>query len=130
MVATDKLNHTKIIHSMKSILALIALFVSMSFSFGKDCPVTGKAAGAEKVEYSKKIGFCCDKCKAKFDADPKAMVEKIAAYKTADNKCIVSGKAVDAAQSSEFKAEISVCCKKCKAKVSADPDTYIAKAVK
>jgi YHS domain-containing protein len=116
---------------MKTILhTLIALCAFILTVQAKDCPVTGKAGDREKVEYSKTIHFCCDKCKAKFDASPTAMVAKVASYKESDNKCPISGKAIDKTKSSEFKTTIGVCCNKCKAKVLADPDKYVEKSVK
>lgn len=97
----------------------------------KLCPVSGKAGDpAVIVKYTKKIGFCCDKCKAKFEKDPAAMAEKIAAYKADSKKCIVSGEDADAEKTLEYKAEITACCDKCEAKIKAEPDKFIAKALK
>lgn len=92
------------------------------------CPISDKDVDKTVAStYAKKVGFCCDKCKAKFDAAPGKFTEKVAAYKADSGKCIISDKAVDAAQSSEFKKEVGFCCPKCKASFDKDPDAGIAK---
>ena len=117
---------------MKTLLTLIAaLFIStplLAEPANKKCPTSGKDVDkAVTSSYSKKVGFCCEKCKAKFDAAPDTFVDKVAAYKADSGKCIISGKDVDAAQSSEFKKEVGFCCPKCKAGFDKDPDGGIAK---
>ncbi|MBI5851024.1 MAG: hypothetical protein HZB39_08340 [Planctomycetes bacterium] len=51
--------------------------------FNAMCPVSGK--DVDKTVFSdfegKRVGFCCTKCKAKFDADPAAFKEKLGAAK-------------------------------------------------
>ena len=42
----------------------------------KDCPVSGKAV-SKSVDYAKTVAFCCDKCKAKFEADPDKYIGKV-----------------------------------------------------
>ena len=121
---------------MKTLFTMVAaLFVGAGVvsadPVNKLCPASGKAGDpAVIIKYSKKIGFCCDKCKAKFEKDPASFGDKIADYKTDSKKCIVSGKDVDTAQTLEYKAEISACCTKCEAKIKAEPDKFIAKALK
>jgi hypothetical protein len=121
---------------MKSLFTLVAaLFLGAGIAsadpVNKLCPVSGKAGDpAVLVKYTKKIGFCCDKCKAKFEKDPASFGEKIAEFKADSKKCLVSGKDADADQSLEYKAEISACCTKCEAKIKAEPDKFIAKALK
>ena len=120
---------------MKKLIQLIALlFASAAFAetpVNTKCPVSGKDVDkAQTTTYKKEIKFCCENCKAKFDKDPDAMAEKIAKYDSASDKCIVSGKAADAAQKSTYERTVASCCEKCKAKVDAKPDDYIAKAVK
>jgi hypothetical protein len=121
---------------MKTLLTLIAavsVFAGAAFAdpVNKLCPVSGKAGDPEVTyAYNKKVSFCCDKCKAKFDKDPASFGEKIAAYKADSGKCILSGKDIDKAQTSDYKAAVTTCCEKCKAKVEAEPDKFIAKALK
>jgi YHS domain-containing protein len=115
--------------TMKFFMLLLATAGLTFAADNKDCVVSGKA-NTREVAYSKTVGFCCDKCKAKFDADPKAFADKVAEYKADSGKCLMNGKPADKAQSSEFKATIGVCCDKCKTKVEADPDKYVAKLKK
>lgn len=119
---------------MKTILA--ALFV-LAASFGftsaapmtKDCPVTGKGT-SRPVEYKKSVSFCSAACKAEFDKNPTSQIEKIAAFDAKAGKCPMCSKKADPKVTSEFKATIGVCCNKCVAKFSADPDKYVVKALK
>lgn len=93
-----------------------------------NCPTSGKPVDKTVTStYSKKISFCCDKCKTKFDADPAKMAKEVAAYKADSGKCLVSGKAIDATKTSEFKKEVGFCCAKCKAGFDKDPDAGIVK---
>ena len=123
-------------HLMKTLFTLVAaFFLGAGFAsadpVNKLCPVSGKAGDpAVIVKYAKKIGFCCDKCKGKFEKDPASFAEKIAEYKTDSKKCLVSGEDADAEKTLEYKAEISACCDKCEAKIKAEPDKFIAKALK
>lgn len=120
---------------MKSILTfIIALAATVGFASAdaanKDCPVSGKAAGKATSDYSRKVSFCCEKCKAKFDAAPASFADKVAAYKADSGKCLMSGKAVAKDQSSDYKVTVGLCCEKCKAKFDADPDKYVGKLKK
>jgi YHS domain-containing protein len=120
---------------MKSLLSVFTAVVTFMASFGfaqaemtKDCPVTGKGTSMP-VEYKKSLNFCTTKCKEEFDKNPKLQVTKIAAYVAKDGKCPMCARKADAKITSEFKASVGVCCRKCVAKFSADPDKYIAKAL-
>ncbi len=121
---------------MKTLFTLAAaLFfgagVAAADPVNKLCPVSGKAGDPAVIyKYTKKLGFCCDKCKSKFEKDPAAFAEKIAKYKTDSKKCIVSDEDADAEKTLEYKAEVTACCGNCEAKIKAEPDKYIAKALK
>jgi hypothetical protein len=117
-----------------TIKSTLAVFCLMAFGAGAalaadainaKCPVKGKDVDASKtVDF--KVEFCCEKCVAKFEKDPTAFTDKVAAAK--DGKCPLSGKAIDAAQSVTVK--IGVCCGGCQKKVKADPAKYFAKLKK
>jgi YHS domain-containing protein len=49
----------------------------------KTCPLTGKDINPTKtVEYEKQlIGFCCQDCVGKFEADPKKFIGKVKEFK-------------------------------------------------
>ena len=68
--------------------------------------------------------------KAEFDKNPIAFIEKVAAYNEKDPKDPVNGKKANLKITSEYKATVGVCCNKCVAKFSGDPDKYIVKALK
>ena len=83
------------------------------------CPVKGKSVdGSKSVDYT--VKFCCEKCVAKFEKDPLALAEKVAAAE--DGVCPVSGKAVD--DDAAVTVKIAVCCNGCVKKVTADPKKY------
>ena len=50
------------------------------------CPVTNKDLDESKISTfeGRKIGFCCDKCKGKFDANPASFKSKIKDFKPSD----------------------------------------------
>jgi Leucine-rich repeat (LRR) protein len=52
----------------------------------KKCPVTQKSIDPSKISIfeGRKIGFCCDKCKSKFDADGAVFRSKIKDFKASD----------------------------------------------
>ncbi len=44
----------------------------------KKCPISSKdVAEGNSSDASMKVGFCCEKCKATFDADPKKYISKV-----------------------------------------------------
>ena len=61
---------------MKTLLSIIALsFASVGLAAAADkCPISGKPADssiASTGKDGKSVSFCCEKCKAKFDAKNK-----------------------------------------------------------
>ena len=101
---------------------LLSLTPVLAGPINKDCPVKGRAVdGSKAVEIS--VGFCCGRCKAKFDKDPAALLAKVA--ETEDGKCPISGRDVD--EDATSKIAVAVCCNGCKGKVEGDPKAYLAK---
>ncbi len=114
---------------MIKILSIIAcgLMLSLSQSFAKDpvnteCPVKGKKVDSKSKMVDVEVTFCCKKCKASFDKDILAGLQKFAAAK--DGKCPMSGKDVDTAQKST--ATVGACCGGCKKKLEADAKKHLA----
>ena len=69
---------------MKTIFTVIALtFVAAGLASAApantECPVSGKPVKADQTvkHDGKEIGFCCAKCKAKFEADPSKFADKV-----------------------------------------------------
>lgn len=55
-------------------------------SINEKCPVSNKDLDETKnsIFEGRKIGFCCDKCKAKFDAKPASFLSKIKGFKSSE----------------------------------------------
>ena len=115
---------------MMKILSLIAcgLMLTLSQGFAKD-PVNTECLNKDKTIDSKsktddvEVTFCCKKCKAAFDKDVLAGLQKFAA--AADGKCPMSGKDVDASQTSTV--TVGACCGGCKKKLDSEPKKHLAK---
>ena len=118
---------------MKKFVQIIALvsFAFVGASFADDakpvntkCPVSGEDVDAEHiVAYTKVVGVCCKKCKAKFEKDPAGKAEQIAKVeaKVVNSKCPISGEDVDAEKFVAYKgAKVGVCCGKCQKKFDAE----------
>ena len=99
--------------------------------FTAKCPVSGEAA--VKAQFSaykeKEVYFCCDKCKAKFDAEPtkfevKANHQLVQTKQFKQKKCPISGADFVKEQSSKVaNVNVRFCCEKCKGAVdSAEAD--------
>ncbi len=59
---------------MKTLLTVIALSFSSVAMAADKCPISGKPADSSitsKDKDGKTVAFCCEKCKAKFDAKNK-----------------------------------------------------------
>src|SRR6185436_12090376 len=116
--------------------------ISFDDPINKTCPLTGKDINPTKtVEYEKQlIGFCCDDCKGKFEADPKKYIGKVKEFKKKksaeeisfddpiNKKCPITGKDVVSGKTSEYEKQlIGFCCQDCVGKFESDPKKYIGK---
>ncbi len=87
--------------------------------------ITHEAANpAIKTTYSKTIEFCCGKCKAQFDASPKAYMPAI--QKARKGQCPLSNKSSVAGKSSVYSREVAFKDAAAKAKFEGSPDIYIS----
>ena len=91
------------------------------------CPFSGKDVdGATTVDFKgAKVGVCCEKCEAKFDASKHG--DKIVMDKAANEKCPFSDKAIDAEKHAVVSFQVGLCCGKCSKKFAAAPDETLAK---
>ena len=106
--------------------------------------MSGKDVNKEKTsDYEgQTIGFCCDDCKGKFDADPKKFIGKVKEFKKKkaeveeeisfddpiNKKCPITGKDVVSGRTTEYKKQtIGFCCKDCQDKFEGDPEKFIKK---
>jgi YHS domain-containing protein len=113
---------------MTKLIAALVLAASAAFAaepLNQKCPITHEAANpAIKSTYSKTIEFCCSKCKAQFDATPKAYMPAI--VKARKGQCPLSNKSSTAGKSSVYTREVAFKDAAAKAKFDSSPDSYIA----
>lgn len=104
------------------------------------CPVSGKLADRAKTSWheGRLVAFCCDDCKASFAKDPKPHLARLTqlasvppgglGLKPVNEKCPVSGEAIDPAQTAVHEGKVvAFCCAKCKATFEADPKPHLPK---
>jgi YHS domain-containing protein len=116
---------------MKRLAVILVAVLCAGLSFGaeplnvKD-PISMEAVNpAIKSRYSKTVEFCCDRCKGKFDASPKAYM---AAIKSArKGQCPLSNKASVPGKKSVYVREVAFASVENKAKFDGSPDQYIDK---
>ena len=92
------------------------------------CPLSGKDVdGATTVDFKgAKVGVCCEKCEAKFDASKHG--DKVVMDRAANDKCPFSDKDIDAEAHAIVSFKVGLCCGKCAKKFAAAPDETLAKA--
>ncbi|MBI5396739.1 MAG: ribonuclease inhibitor [Verrucomicrobia bacterium] len=93
------------------------------------CPVTGKPVDLAKTvtHEGKVIAFCCDKCVACFQQNPKPLLAKLN-LTPINAKCPVTGKDVDPAKTVSHEGKvIGFCCDKCVACFKQDPKPILTK---
>ncbi len=97
------------------------------------CPITGKPvvkSTAIKVNLAS-VAFCCGNCKAKAeksDDQPKLIFAKLTKGFTLQDKCPVSGKAIDITKTVKYKGKnVYFCCGNCPGAFEKDPDKYAKK---
>jgi YHS domain-containing protein len=106
-------------------ILIATCFLSAAYSaepVNTECPIKGSEIAGKKTS-SVEVGFCCEKCKEKFDKAPKDFLKQVA--EAAEGKCPVSGKAVSADAKSTI--EVGTCCNSCKGKFDAEPKKFLGK---
>lgn len=102
--------------------------------FTAKCPVSGESAVKEQFTAykEKEVYFCCDKCKAAFEAEPakfevKANHQLVQTKQFKQKKCPISGADFVKEQSARVaKVNVHFCCEKCKGAVqSAEADAKL-----
>jgi YHS domain-containing protein len=96
---------------------------------GIKCPVSGKAATQNAVDYkSGKVYFCCENCPKAFSKDSakfstKANAQLVATGQAKQAKCPLSGGKINPdTQITVAGAKVAFCCEKCQGKVQAAKD--------
>ena len=131
----------------KSILAvaamtLMALAAPAYVAAGEQtvCPVSGETidkTSSPHVDWEgQRIYFCCNKCPAKFKADPEKYFAKIAEagveLENVQTACPISdedlgGEMGDPVKVSHKGRTVKLCCNMCKPKFEKDPAKFLAK---
>ena len=95
--------------------------------FTATCPVSGEAAVKEQFAgyKEKEVYFCCEKCKAAFEADTKKFAEKanqqlVQTKQFKQTKCPLSGGDLNKEQFAKVGGvKVTFCCEKCKGAIEA-----------
>lgn len=104
--------------------------------FTATCPVSGSSAKKDQtVAYKdKEVYFCCEKCKAAYEAEPakfatKANFQLVQTKQFKQTACPLSGGKTNKEQSAKIEGvKVAFCCDKCKGAVeSASKDEQLAK---
>ena len=98
-----------------------------------NCPVSGEPVSeksfSEKGDH--KVFFCCDKCKAKYEAEPAKYSAKLTSCYTYQAVCPVMGEEIDPTCFKDFGTQrVYFCCPMCIKKLTADPEKYAANMAK
>lgn len=94
------------------------------------CPMEGEPI--DKKVYVERDGqrvyFCCDKCKAAYEADPAKHDAKLEGSYSYQTKCPVMGKGIDAKSFVDLATgqRVYLCCQMCDKKLTATPEKYAA----
>jgi YHS domain-containing protein len=115
---------------MKALALLLTLVATASCLAAEPLntkdPITTDAVNpAIKSTYTKTVEFCCDRCKAKFDASPKAYMTAIKSARK--GQCPLSNKASVSGKKSVYSREVAFASAENKTKFDASPDQYIDK---
>src|SRR5258705_4947419 len=114
-------------------LGIVALLVATVMAEDKEvkldgikCPVSGKAATKNAVDYKDgKVYFCCENCPKAFSKDStkfatKANAQLVATGQAKQAKCPISGQALNPdTEITVAGAKVAFCCEKCQGKVAA-----------
>lgn len=98
------------------------------------CPVSGKPVDKKVfVDYQgQRVYFCCDKCPAKFKADPEKYFAQFAkdgiVLENVQKVCPVSGEDISKKAFADYKGRrVYFCCEKCIPKFTKDPEAFLKK---
>jgi YHS domain-containing protein len=101
------------------------------------CPLTGKPVNKDHMAEvgTTKVGFCCDKCEAKYakasDEEKLKLLFANAAFEkgfTRQTMCPVSGKPINPEHFVEYKGKkVYFCCPNCPAAFEKEPEKFLSK---
>lgn len=114
---------------MKRILIAAAFGVLASFSYSAEplntvCPISGKPANPSITStYTKTVAVCCNRCKAQFNATPKAYLNNIVNAVT--GQCPLSKKKADPSVTVSYTRQVAFADVASKTAFDAAPDKHI-----
>lgn len=115
---------------MKNILLIITALICVAGTAGAAeplntvCPISGKPANpAITSTYTKTVPVCCNKCKAQFNATPKAYLSNI--LSVIAGQCPLSKKKSDASITVSYSRQVAFADAASKAAFDAAPDKHI-----
>ena len=116
---------------MKKLTTLILLAFALLTGFSRAaealntvCPVSGKPVNtAITSNYSKTVAVCCNKCKARFNATPKAYLTNILSAN--GNQCPLSKKKADSSITVTYARQVAFADAASKATFDQAPDKWI-----
>jgi YHS domain-containing protein len=110
-----------------TLLITLSLFTQLSAAaeaLNTVCPISGKPASpAITSAYTKTVAVCCNKCKAQFNAAPKAFLSNILA--TISGQCPLSKKKADPAITITYSRQVAFADAASKATFDKAPDKHI-----
>lgn len=114
---------------MKKLLLALSIILTAGLTHAAEalntvCPVSGKPVNAAITsQYSKTVAVCCNKCKAQFNATPKAYLSNILAAVT--GQCPLSKKKSDSAITVSYARQVAFADAASKAEFDKAPDKWI-----
>lgn len=105
-------------------LAAVATLAPAAEALNSVCPISGKPANpAITSSYSKTVAVCCNRCKAQFNATPKAYLTNILTFNGV--QCPLSKKKADPAITVTYSRQVAFADAASKAAFDAAPDRHI-----
>lgn len=108
-----------------------ATFLASLTPVNAKCPVSGEDVNPDqKLAYKgQAVGFCCEKCLAKFKEKPDELIAKVSEYeqlKPINAKCPFSGEDINPEAIAYFRGQaIGFCCQKCLSKFNENPEEHL-----
>ncbi len=96
-----------------------------------NCPLSGEPIDRKVFteQDGKKVYFCCDDCKGKYENEPARYAAKLEASYTYQTRCPVLGREINPTAFTDLPTgeRIYFCCPGCDTKLLADPEKYAPK---
>lgn len=105
-------------------IGLLAGISSAAEPLNTVCPISGKPANPTITStYTKSVAVCCNRCKAQFNASPKAYLNNIVG--AVSGQCPLSKKKADSSITVSYTRQVAFADAASKASFDAAPDKHI-----